>query len=101
MKPARRLTANRSLNLGERFGQFDKRDGEGAPRISSGCEVGCPAPANFTCSLPKNFLSKGAQMARRPQPPWWWRTEVLALVATALSAAVTTTYLVRLLTPYL
>jgi hypothetical protein len=35
------------------------------------------------------------------RPPWWWRTEVLALMATALSAAVTTTYLVRLLTPYL
>jgi hypothetical protein len=62
---------------------------------------GCPALANFTCSLQKNFLSKGAQMARRPQPPWWWRTEVLALMATALSVAVTTTYLVRLLTPYL
>ena len=61
---------------------------------------GCPALANFACSLPKT-LSKGAQMARRPQPPWWWRTEVLAVMATALSAAVTATYLARLLTPYL
>jgi hypothetical protein len=51
--------------------------------------------------IAEDFI-EGAQMARRPkQPPWWWRTEVLALMATALSAAVTATYLMRLLTPYL
>jgi hypothetical protein len=63
---------------------------------------GCPALANFTCSLQKNFLSKGAQMARRPQqPPWWWRTEVLGQVAMTLFAAVVSVYLARLLMTYL
>jgi hypothetical protein len=44
---------------------------------------------------------RGAQMARRPQPPWWWRTEVLARMAMTLASMVTAVYLAKLLTTYL
>jgi hypothetical protein len=40
-------------------------------------------------------------MARRPQPHWWWRTEVLGQVVAMLLAAVAATYLARLLMSYL
>jgi hypothetical protein len=40
-------------------------------------------------------------MKGRRQPPWWWRTEVLAQMAVMLFAAVVATYLARLLMPYL
>jgi hypothetical protein len=40
-------------------------------------------------------------MTQRPQPPWWWRSEVLGRLAMTLLAAVTVVYLMRLLTPYL
>jgi hypothetical protein len=40
-------------------------------------------------------------MTQRPQPPWWWRSEVLGRLVLGLSAAVTVAYLMRLLTPYL
>jgi hypothetical protein len=40
-------------------------------------------------------------MARQPQPPWWWRTEVLARMAMTLAAMVTTTYLAKLLLQHL
>jgi hypothetical protein len=40
-------------------------------------------------------------MTQPRQPPWWWRSEVLARMALGLSAAVTVAYLMRLLTPYL
>ena len=56
-----------------------------------------PCPCQLYLPLPKNFLPKGAQMARPPQPPWWWRSEVLARMAIGLSAAVTVAYLMRLL----
>ncbi len=37
-------------------------------------------------------------MTQQRRPPWWWRTEVLARMAIALSAAVTATYFTHLLT---
>jgi hypothetical protein len=44
---------------------------------------------------------RGRLMAQRPQPPWWWRSEVLGRLAMTLLAAVAAVYLARLLTPYL
>ena len=41
----------------------------------------------------------GRLMTQRPQPPWWWRSEVLGKVAMTLLAAVIAAYLARLLTP--
>ena len=43
---------------------------------------------------------RGAQMAQRQQPPWWWRSEMLGQVAMALLAAVVATYLARVLILY-
>jgi hypothetical protein len=42
-----------------------------------------------------------AQMARRPQPPWWWRSEALGQLAVMLLAAVVAVYLTRLLMSYI
>jgi hypothetical protein len=39
-------------------------------------------------------------MAKRQQPPWWWRSEALGQVAVTLFAAVVATYLARLLMLY-
>jgi hypothetical protein len=35
------------------------------------------------------------QLTQETQPPWWWRTEVLARMAVALLAVVAAAYLVR------
>ena len=50
----------------------------------------------FPMTTSVSLGQRGAQMAQRQQPPWWWRSEMLGQVAMALLAAVAT-YLARVL----
>jgi hypothetical protein len=47
------------------------------------------------------FLGDWQMAERRRLPPWWWRTDVLARVVMALSAALVAGYLTRLLTSWI
>jgi hypothetical protein len=47
------------------------------------------------------FLGDWQTAQRRRLPPWWWRTDVLARVVMALSAALVADYLTRLLTSWI
>ena len=47
------------------------------------------------------FLGDWQMAQPRRLPPWWWRTDVLARVVMALSAALVAGYLTRLLTSWI